>query len=54
MIERIAGREHFKNYHNFMAHGGLPPLIETARLRVAKQKIVSGGNLTLLVVESST
>lgn len=50
LIERIAGREHFKNYRDFIAHGGLPPLIETARLRVAKQKIVSGGNLALLVL----
>lgn len=51
MIERIAGRAHFKHYRHFIAHGGLPALIETGRLRVAQQKIVSGGNLVLMVLE---
>lgn len=52
MIERIAGREHYQNYCDFLAHGGLPALIETGRLRVKQRRIVSGGNLALLVLES--
>jgi ubiquinone/menaquinone biosynthesis C-methylase UbiE len=48
MVERLAGREHFKNYRDFIARGGLPPLLEATRLRIDHQRIVSGGNLALL------
>lgn len=47
MIERIAGKEHFRNYRDFIAQGGLPPLIEGIRLRIDRKRIVSGGNLAL-------
>ncbi len=50
MIERIAGREHFQNYRDFIARGGLPPLIADGRMQIAQQKIVSGGNLVLFQV----
>lgn len=50
MIERIAGREHYRNYRDFMARGGLAPLIAECRLQITREKIVSGGNLTLVLV----
>ncbi len=50
MIERIAGREHYRNYRDFMAQGGLAPLIAECRLQITREKIVSGGNLTLVLV----
>ena len=53
MIERIAGREHYRNYRDFMARGGLAPLITECRLQITREKIVSGGNLTLLQVRKS-
>jgi ubiquinone/menaquinone biosynthesis C-methylase UbiE len=46
-IEMCAGREHFKNYRNFIANKGLPPLIETNNLHIEKKKIVGYGNLAL-------
>ena len=53
MIERLAGREHFRNYCDFLAQGGLPPLLEAAGLRIDRQRVVSGGNLVLLRVRKS-
>ncbi len=50
MIERFAGREHYRNYRDFMARGGLAPLIAECRLQITREKIVSAGNLTLLQV----
>ena len=52
-FERIAGREHFKNYRNFLANKGLPPLIEENNLYVEKEKIVGGGNLALFSLKSN-
>lgn len=46
-FERIAGREHFKNYKDFIAGKGLPSLIKTNNLYIEKEKVVSGGNLAL-------
>ena len=54
VIERIAGREHFQNYRDFIARGGLSPLIANGGLQIAQQKIVSGGNLVLYRVGRST
>ena len=53
MVERLAGREHFRNYRDFLARGGLSPLIEAAGLPIVRQRIVSGGNLTLVQVRKS-
>lgn len=49
-IEFAAGREHFSNYRNFMAGGGLPGLIADHRLKIEMQQIVGGGNLGLYVL----
>ena len=48
--EIAAGREHFKNYRNFMATKGLPALISIHGLSVAQEKIVSGGNIALFLL----
>jgi ubiquinone/menaquinone biosynthesis C-methylase UbiE len=49
-VEFMAGREHFKNFRNFLANRGLPRLIENHGLSVDKQKIVSGGNIALYLL----
>ncbi len=46
-FEITAGREHFRNYRDFIAGNGLIPLIEKNNLSIEKEKIVSGGNLVL-------
>ncbi len=53
MIERLAGREHFRNYCDFITRGGLPPLLDAAGLQIDRQRIISGGNLVLLRVRRS-
>jgi ubiquinone/menaquinone biosynthesis C-methylase UbiE len=50
VFEIAAGREHFKNYRQFLANGGLLGLITGYRLNVEKKKIVSGGNLGLFLL----
>lgn len=51
-FERIAGRDHFRNYKDFLAGKGLQPLIETNNLYIEKEKVISGGNLALFSVKS--
>jgi demethylmenaquinone methyltransferase/2-methoxy-6-polyprenyl-1,4-benzoquinol methylase len=51
LSEIAAGREHFRNYRQFMSINGLHNLIETAELTVVKQKTVGGGPLTLILLQ---
>jgi ubiquinone/menaquinone biosynthesis C-methylase UbiE len=48
-IERVAGREHFSNYRDFLSRKGLPGLIENQKLIVDRQKIVSAGNIAFFL-----
>jgi demethylmenaquinone methyltransferase/2-methoxy-6-polyprenyl-1,4-benzoquinol methylase len=50
VAEVAAGREHFRNYRQFMAIKGLPTLITQHTLAVRKQKIVGGGTLALFLL----
>jgi len=50
IYEIAAGREHFKNFRNFIANKGIPGLIASHKLRVQKTKIVSGGNLGIYLL----
>lgn len=54
MAEIAAGREHFKNYRQFMASDGLPTLISAHQLSIEKQRIVSGGNMALFLLSLET
>ena len=49
-FEFFAGREHYKNYREFIKGGGVPILIEKLELTIEDQKILSGGNFGLFVV----
>lgn len=50
-IERVAGREHFSNYHNFLSQKGLLRFIETQKLIVDRQQIVSAGNIAFFLLK---
>ncbi len=50
--EVAAGRNHHRNYRDFMAHGGLPPLLDAHGLSVAQRKIVSGGAIGLYLLHT--
>ncbi len=49
--ELVAGREHFSNYRDFLAHDGLPALISSHDLSVETEKVVSAGNMHACVTQ---
>ena len=49
-FEIMAGREHFRNYRDFLSRSCLPNLIPTKNLVVLKKKIVTGGNIALFLL----
>jgi len=54
LIERAAGREHFDNYRNFIQSGGLPPLLESQRLRIERRRLVARGNIGVNLVSKQS
>jgi demethylmenaquinone methyltransferase/2-methoxy-6-polyprenyl-1,4-benzoquinol methylase len=44
-VELAAGRQHFKNYRQFISTKGLSTLVKMNGLEVKKQKILAGGTL---------
>jgi ubiquinone/menaquinone biosynthesis C-methylase UbiE len=50
-FEIAAGREHYKNYRNFIKNGALPPLIDALGLVVDKKKIISKGNFAIYLLK---
>lgn len=50
LSELAAGREHFKNYRQFIAGKGLSTLAAVNELEVEKQKILAGGTFAVLLV----
>jgi len=50
MAEIAAGREHFKNYRDFIARDGLTGLISIHGLSVDQEKIVAGGNIAMYLL----
>ena len=52
-VEYKAGKEHFKNYKDFIARDGLFPLLKQNALSIQKQKLVTGGNIVIYVATDS-
>lgn len=50
MTEIAAGKEHYRNYRDFMARQGLPSLASAHDLTVEQQKVVAGGNMAILLL----
>lgn len=50
--EVAGGREHFRNYRNYMAVGGLPALVGEHGLIVERHRVVSEGALGLLLLRA--
>jgi ubiquinone/menaquinone biosynthesis C-methylase UbiE len=50
IIEALASEDHTRNYRDFMARGGLAPLIAESGLLVDEQKIVGGGTIGLYLL----
>ncbi len=49
----IGGRQHFANYRHFLAHRGLLPLFEAARLHVADSRVAAGGTTGIYRLKKS-
>ncbi len=52
-FEIAAGREHYKNYRNFIKKGCLLPLISSLNLIIDKKKIISKGNFALFLLKAN-
>ena len=48
-----AGREHFKNYRQFMATGGLATLLLQHQMEIEKQSILAGGTFAVCLVSEN-
>jgi demethylmenaquinone methyltransferase/2-methoxy-6-polyprenyl-1,4-benzoquinol methylase len=51
-FEIMAGREHFRNYRDFLSRNGLENLISEEIFRISNKKIVSGENVVLFLLTS--
>lgn len=52
-VEFLAGREHYRNFREFVRRGGLPPLLHEAGLRIIAEKINRTGVFRLVVAGES-
>jgi demethylmenaquinone methyltransferase/2-methoxy-6-polyprenyl-1,4-benzoquinol methylase len=52
-FEIMAGREHFRNFRDFLSKNCLPNLIYKKNLRVSNEKIAGGGNVALFLLKSA-
>jgi len=53
VIERFAGRDHFRGYRSFVAAGGLRPLVQQSGLTVDQSRVVAAGNVELWLLRGS-
>jgi len=53
VAERIAGRDHYRNWRSFLGSGGIAGMVPAAGLRINREKVVAGGNLALWLLEIS-
>jgi ubiquinone/menaquinone biosynthesis C-methylase UbiE len=51
--ERIAGRDHYRNWRRYLRSGGIPTMAPKAALTVEREKIVAGGNLALWLLRTT-
>ena len=47
VAERVAGRDHYRNWRTYLRSGGIPTMATDTGLTVEREKIVAGGNLAL-------
>jgi len=47
VAERVAGRDHYQNWREYLRTDGIPAMTPAAHLTVERERIVAGGNLGL-------
>ncbi len=50
VAERIAGRDHFRNWRPFLRSGGIATMAPKAGISIESEKVVAGGNLALWIL----
>ena len=50
LLEMGAGRDHFRNYRDFLARRGVRGLVERRSLTVVRERVLSGGNVLASVL----
>lgn len=50
-FEIAAGIVHFRNFRNFIANNGLSDLLEKGNLQIQKERILGGGNITIVLAK---
>lgn len=53
IAEVLAGREHFRNYRDFIAHGGLANLVLRGEFVAEKQQILAGGTFAVYLLREN-
>jgi ubiquinone/menaquinone biosynthesis C-methylase UbiE len=54
MVERLAGLEHYRNYKDFIARGGLPALASRNNFNVEQARVIDGGTFGLFLLSIQT
>ena len=54
LIERMAGREHFRNFRAFLNNGGLARVLEKNGLMMLKSTRVISGSITMVLARNSS
>lgn len=53
MIERIAGKQHYNNFHHFMKSGGVIPIAEKNSLKCRQMERSGSGVFSLYILEKN-
>lgn len=54
VIERIAGRDHYRHFRHFLLHGGLVPLLEGAGFSVVENRRIERHQARMLLAQKAT
>lgn len=52
VAERVAGKDHYRNWRMYLRTGGIPQVAPKVGLTVEREKIVAGGNLALWLLKA--
>lgn len=50
VVERLAGRDHYRGFRGFLRRGGLLPLAAANGFGVEQERVVSGGNMHIVIL----
>ena len=51
IVERIAGKVHYKNFQHYMKNGGLNEIPDQSNLKILKKEVTTSGIFSMLIAE---